>query len=181
MHLHLLCWDLGCRRGVLPPRTSRKASWKRRSWVDSADGIFRALSHKGESDCGPSCCVSIEQRTPDSRMEGGRDAAVWIQPGPHGPSRDHHKPTDRPRPNSGGGAFCVCLVSPFHCLLSPHTLSLSGSSVSYLTFIPSASVPASCFWEAMCYGGKSGDSGGHLDLGSVTSTYCVTLGESVHL
>lgn len=53
-------------------------------------------------------------------------------------------------------ASCVCLVSPFSCLLSPPKPSLSESSFSYMTFIPSASVLTSCFWEAECYSGKSG-------------------------
>lgn len=35
--LYLLRWDLGCRRGVLLPRTSRKASWLSRSCLDTEE------------------------------------------------------------------------------------------------------------------------------------------------
>jgi len=72
-----------------------------------------------------------------------------IQPGLLGPSRDHRKPADRPRPNSGGAGGFLCL-SRFPIALSPLTTYtiIVGSSSSYLTFIPSASVPVFCFWEA---------------------------------
>lgn len=120
IHLHPLCRDLGCRKRVPPPGTSRKASWKRRSWADSLDVMLRALSHKGKSIFGPCCHFGVKQRTPGCRMEAGQDTAIWIQPGPHRPSRDHHKPPDRPSSNSGGPASCVCSLP--HSIVSSHLL-----------------------------------------------------------
>lgn len=72
-----------------------------------------------------------------------------IQPGLLRPSRDHRKPTDRPRPNSDGMGGFLCLSS-FPIALSPLTTYtiIVRSSSSYLTFIPSASLPVFCFWEA---------------------------------
>ena len=72
-----------------------------------------------------------------------------IQPGLLRPSRDHRKPTDRPRPNSGGTGGFLCLSS-FPVALSPLTTYtiIVRSSSSCLTFIPSSSLPVFCFWEA---------------------------------
>uniref|UniRef100_A0A8D0RXM5 C2H2-type domain-containing protein n=2 Tax=Sus scrofa TaxID=9823 RepID=A0A8D0RXM5_PIG len=149
IHLHPLCRDLGCRKRVPPPGTSRKASWKRRSWADSLDVMLRALSHKGKSIFGPWCHFGVKQRTPGCRMEAGQDTAIWIQPGPHRPSRDHHKPPDRPSSNSAGPASGVpspllaSLPLPTRPLQPPldfkHLLAFHFNGAAPLTLFPNFS------------------------------------------
>lgn len=123
-------WNLGCEKGVPPPRALRKASRKRRSWADSSGVMLRALGHKGESGFGPWCWVGVEPRTPGCSTEGGQDAAP-------GSSQD---PTDLLEIitslqsdqdlNQVGGLP----VSVFPIPLSlPTTQPLSGSSFSQLT------------------------------------------------